>query len=312
MKQWKDKNRDKRLFPIMKIRGNQRNNSSFPCACDWKYDGEFEWAWIDASGKAVIFNKYGNYRTDCSITDDLERLDFRNTLFIGEHVGMKRGKNGMELMSFYRGTLKALKSNDEDRLHLFIFDILKEENIDLTKQTYFARRSRLEELKIETGRIHLSKMTIIRAQSKIQHLLRNALQAGCDGVVLKNLNSTYFNGETINWIKVKHKKTADLILQSVHKTKKSIQLGAFLNGSISKVCNCSGFSNSMHELLKDLARSNLTRETHDLLIVNPSIMIEINYLERIPSKNFIGYSLRSPTFSRIRPDKTISEVSFDV
>jgi DNA ligase-1 len=85
-----------------------------------------------------------------------------------------------------------------------LFDLMYLNGRDLLNSTYEERRKRLEEITTENDFVRLVPKTIIRSESEIEDFLENAINAGCEGLMLKVLDAPYRAGARgSNWLKLK-------------------------------------------------------------------------------------------------------------
>jgi len=85
-----------------------------------------------------------------------------------------------------------------------LFDLMYLNGRDLLNSTYEERRKRLEEITTENDFVRLVPRTIVRSENEIEDFLENAINAGCEGLMLKVLDAPYRAGARgSNWLKLK-------------------------------------------------------------------------------------------------------------
>lgn len=138
------------------------------------------------------------------------------------------------------------------------FDLLAEGGSSLMDEPFSARRAALERvLGAVRAPLHLSQTT--RDAALARRWLDEFEGAGLDGVIAKPLDSTYQPGKRV-FLKIKHERTADVVLigYRVHKSGAgvgSLLLGLYTaDGDLVPVGGASAFSNARRlELVDELA-----------------------------------------------------------
>ena len=147
-----------------------------------------------------------------------------------------------------------------------------------------------------------------------------ALEQGCEGIVVKNLDSTYEFGQRSNgWLKLKPERdTIDCtLIKALHgKGRRAGLYSSFLMAirhqtekklyTIGKVSNLP--ENTMEEL-KRIVESTITSNDDEGFFIKPSIVLEVTFQEVQISEDYTsGYALRVPKVVRFRPDKNVDEI----
>ena len=84
------------------------------------------------------------------------------------------------------------------------FDLLFYNGIDFLEKPYSERRKTLESIIKENNFAKLIPMSIAKDESDISEMLENSINSGCEGLMLKVLNSPYRAGTRgNNWLKLK-------------------------------------------------------------------------------------------------------------
>ncbi|CAE6497895.1 MAG: ATP-dependent DNA ligase [Candidatus Nitrosotenuis sp.] len=85
-----------------------------------------------------------------------------------------------------------------------LFDVMYLNGKSLLNTTYDERRKKLEETVIENDFVRLVPRTIVRSENDLEEVLENAINAGCEGLMLKVLDAPYRAGARgSNWLKLK-------------------------------------------------------------------------------------------------------------
>lgn len=85
-----------------------------------------------------------------------------------------------------------------------LFDVLYLNGKELLNETYQVRRKKLEEIVIEDDFVKVIQKTLVHSENEIEDFLENAINAGCEGLMLKVLDAPYRAGARgSNWLKLK-------------------------------------------------------------------------------------------------------------
>ena len=208
------------------------------------------------------------------------------------------------------------------------FDLLACEGRDLRGAPFRERREQLEQLMTRLDAPwRLTPSTTDRAVG--ERWFHEYEAAGCDGIVAKQLDGPYVEGERA-MLKVKHRRTADVVVGGYREHKDGGKIGSLLlglhddAGQLHFVGHCSGFSDhDRQELLELFARyrdedpfgeaarrpGEPSRWTggKDLswVPVRPGVVVEISY-DQLTDGRF----RHATRFERWRPDKDAEECSF--
>jgi DNA ligase 1 len=91
------------------------------------------------------------------------------------------------------------------------FDVLFSNGKNCMEMEYLERRKLLEKIVREDDFARLIPMSIINSEEQIVEVLENSINSGCEGLMLKQLNSNYRAGiRGSNWLKLKREYQNDL------------------------------------------------------------------------------------------------------
>ena len=180
-------------------------------ACEWKYDGER--IQIHKKGKEVILfsrrleNITEQYPDVCATVR--EHVQCNEAIIEGECVAVHPDTG--ELLPFQELMHRRRKYGVEDAakkfpVSLFMFDVLYIDGEDLTQQEYIVRRKKLEEIVRCDERIRLTEMLRTSDLSEVERFFEHAIEAGCEGLILKALNGVYQAGAR-GWLWIKLKRS---------------------------------------------------------------------------------------------------------
>jgi DNA ligase-1 len=200
---------------------------------------------------------------------------------------------------------------------LYLFDILYLNGESLISLPYTQRRRILAE---NVGGIPLTKQLVADKSEEVEQFLKEAMDAGHEGLMAKKLDSPYTPGiRGKRWLKIKPVlEPLDLVivaaeygygrrhewLSDYYLAARDAETGEFL--SVGKTFK--GLTDAeiieMTRKLKELA----IKEEHRRVFVVPKIVVEVTYNEVQKSPKYkCGMALRFARINRIRNDKTADE-----
>jgi DNA ligase-1 len=178
-------------------------------AAEYKLDGER--VQIHLSGdKIVLFSRrlenITNYYPD--IIEKIPKA-LKTTDVILEAEAVAINENTGEFLPFQelmhrRRKYDIAKIVEQYPITVNLFDIMYLNGKELLNSTYEQRRKKLEEITIENEFVKITQKTIIRSENEVEDFLENAINAGCEGLMLKVLDAPYRAGARgSNWLKLK-------------------------------------------------------------------------------------------------------------
>ena len=213
-------------------------------------------------------------------------------------------------------------------VELNVFDILYYNGKNMIKEPFRKRRDLLEKIvRQKEKQIVLVKKIITDDEKKIKEFFKASLEAGNEGLMLKNLDSPYKPGARVGYM-VKLKETMenlDLVIIGAEwgEGKRAKWLSSYIlacrddNSNLLEIGRVStglkekkeeGFSfGEMTELLMPLIISEKAREVR----VKPEIIIEVAYEEIQKSPKYSsGFALRFPRVIRSRSEeRSVEDIS---
>jgi ATP-dependent DNA ligase len=123
---------------------------------------------------------------------------------------LARGMDSAQLS----GTIHKKDVSDNRTVNLFVFDILSIKGTDLTNRTLLQRLSWLQTIRKKIVSPYIIFLPWANTSKDKQELYQHIIQNNGEGVVLKNLYSTYIQGArpSDNWYKAKKSMTIDAIV----------------------------------------------------------------------------------------------------
>jgi DNA ligase-1 len=268
---------------------------------EWKLDGIR--IQVHRRGDEVrIYTRNLNEINLDGIAAQIQALDVQQVVLDGEALGFFEDETPL---SFQETVSKGSSPRG------FLFDVLHHDGIDLMDEPLSTRRERLRTIAPEL----CIPGVVTSDPDEAQATLEAALAAGHEGVVVKDIASTYSAGRRgKSWRKVKPHRTFDLVVLAAewgHGRRRgwlsNLHLGARdpVSGSFLMVGKC--FKGLTDELLAYQTKALLERETHRegiAVFVRPELVVEIaldgvQVSPRYPG----GIALRFARVRRYRPDK---------
>lgn len=213
-------------------------------------------------------------------------------------------------------------------VELNVFDILFYEGKNLLKEPFKKRREILEKIINQNQKkLVLVKKILTDKEKEINNFFKESIQAGNEGLMLKNLDSPYKPGARVGYM-VKLKETMenlDLVIIGAEwgEGKRASWLSSYIlacrdeNGALLEIGRVStglkekkeeGLSfGEMTSLLKPLIISEKARGVR----VKPAIIIEVAYEEIQKSPTYAsGFALRFPRVVRLRTEeRSVEDIS---
>ena len=186
-------------------------------ALEYKYDGLRVQAHV-SSKKIELFSRHLENITGQfpEIVEGL-RNAVRDRAVIVEGEAVPVDPNTGEFLPFQEVSRRRGRKTEVERMSkefpvtLFAFDCLLREEEDLTPRPYTERRKALEAVVKPIERIRHSTVRVTDDVKQAEEFFDEALQAGCEGLMAKALDSTYDAGARgFKWIKFKKEYSAAL------------------------------------------------------------------------------------------------------
>ncbi|HJT10806.1 MAG TPA: ATP-dependent DNA ligase [Candidatus Nitrosotalea sp.] len=96
------------------------------------------------------------------------------------------------------------KAVQEYPITVNLFDIMFVDGKSCLELSYKERRHMLENIVTEDGFARVMPMTLVKTDDEVEDFLENAINSGCEGLMLKQLDSPYRAGaRASNWLKLK-------------------------------------------------------------------------------------------------------------
>jgi DNA ligase-1 len=291
-------------------------------AVEWKYDGsrvQVHWG----EGKVTIYSRRLENVTRAlpEIVEEIREHVKSGVILDGEVIAIKDGKPlpFQHILRRFRRKHDVSKMVEKIPLQVHFFDILYRDG-ELIDEPLKNRREVLESVIEESERIRIAKQVLTSDKSVVEKMFKEAIDAGHEGVMLKNPNSPYTPGKRgKNWLKLKAvMETLDLIVIGGEwgEGKRSHLLSSYelacsdpYSGKLLPVGRvATGFTDEDLEELTQLFKPLIIYQEGKKVTFQPKYVFEVAYQEIQKSPKYeSGYALRFPRFIRLRDDKDVEE-----
>ena len=255
-----------------------------------------------------------------------ENVKGKNYILDSEAAGIKDGKYApfQSISQRIKRKYNIERMARDFPVELNIFDVVYYNNENLMNEPLTKRRELLEKIINENkGKIVLTKKIITDDEKKIKRFYDEALKAGTEGLMIKNLESKFKPGRYVNgWVKLKPTlEPLDLVITGATwgEGKRSNWLSSFIVSckEDDKFLEIGRVGSGVKEKNEGIKFSELTKELKKLIIkssgkeveVRPKIILEVGYeeIQKSPSYNS-GYALRFPKINSLRIDKGLNDI----
>jgi len=288
---------------------------------------------IESWGEVGVEIKYDGARVQAHYDDEDARLFSRNmeevtdplpeivtfledeldapAILDGEVVAVEDGdpQPFQEVLRRFRRKHDVERAIEEVRLRPHFFDCLHADGEDLLDRPLEERHDRLRDL-LDSG---VSTLWTEGDAEAIEGIERRALEAGHEGIMLKNPDSAYSPGRRgKNWLKRKPDvETLDCVVTGAEwgEGRRATLLGTFRiavrdgegYATIGKVAT--GITDEELESLTDRLEPHVRTEEGTEVDIEPAVVFEVGYEEIQDSPTYdAGYALRFPRFLGVRED----------
>ena len=222
-----------------------------------------------------------------------------------------------DLMRRFRRVHGIEAAQEEIPLKLFLFDLLHLDGRTLIDEPYRVRWERLEAL---VPRDLLTPRRIATRREEIEAFLAEAIRAGHEGLMAKDLESTYSVGKRgKKWFKIKPADHLDMAIVAAEwgSGRREGWLSNYWlavrdesNGTFPMIGKTfKGLTDAEFEAMTERLRGLATEEERWGFHVKPEVVVEVAYNEIQRSPHYLsGFALRFARIVRIRDDKGPDDV----
>ncbi|MCL2549590.1 MAG: ATP-dependent DNA ligase [Methanimicrococcus sp.] len=296
-------------------------------AIEWKFDGAR--LQIHKNGDDVrLYSRRLEDVTD-SLPDVvqtvLSSVTAKDAVLDGEAVAID--ENGkirpfQDILRRFRRKYDVETTSHNIPIHVNLFDLLYADGESYIEKPLTERRNKLSGIvKAGAKGISVDELTITKDPEKAAEIYHAALNAGHEGIMIKNPSSPYSPGKRgKNWLKKKPvMDTLDLIVIGGEwgAGKRKNKIGSYVLACYDDVKNVyleigrvgTGLSDELLDSLTEQFADLIEAEDGVMMKIKPEVVFEIAFEEIQKSPNYpAGYALRFPRLVRVRDDKTIEEI----
>ncbi|MEX2348834.1 MAG: ATP-dependent DNA ligase [Nitrosopumilaceae archaeon] len=197
------------LAERVKTADEAREKMGSEFAAEYKLDGER--VQLHLQGERVVLysrslENITNYYPDI-VENITKSINAREAILEAEAVAINEDSG--EYLAFQelmhrRRKYKVAKAVLQYPITVNFFDVMFVDGKSCLDLSYKERRKLLEKIVKEDSFVKLMPKTIVKTNNEVEDILENAINAGCEGLMLKQLESSYRAGaRASNWLKLK-------------------------------------------------------------------------------------------------------------
>jgi DNA ligase-1 len=283
-------------------------------ALEYKYDGARVQIHSDGTRVAIWSRRLSDVTT--SLPDVVARArSFTCAPFILDGEVVALGPDGrplpfQELMRRFRRVHDVEEALGRMPLALHLFDCLFADGRALSDMPYTERWEALQRV---TGGRDLAERTMARTMKEAEAFRAAALRAGHEGVMAKDLRSTYApGGRGKRWFKLKTAETVDCVIVAADRGSgrrvgwlSNYHLAVVDGDELAEVGKTfKGFTDRQFVEMTERLRALAVADDGYTVKVRPEIVVEVEYNEIQKSPTYpSGLALRFARIARVRDDK---------
>jgi DNA ligase-1 len=290
-------------------------------AIEWKYDGARVQIHKDGEKVRVFSRRLENVTASLpEIVQAARQISAKSAILDGEAVAF--GKDGrpmafQQILKRFRRKYNVEKLAAQIPLRLFLFDLIYLDGRSVIDLPLRERRALLEEI---SDPALLADQILTSSAGQAEEIYRQALEAGHEGLILKNPASVYAPGKRgKNWLKIKPvMETLDLVVIGAKwgEGRRASFLGSYrlacLDEATGKLLDvgwvATGLTDESLAELTEMFRELVLLEKGMEVEIKPAVIFEVAYEEIQQSPNYSsGYALRFPRLVTVRDDKSLEE-----
>jgi DNA ligase-1 len=254
------------------------------------------------------------------VSEVKDRLTAKEAILDGEAVAVDEQGRPLpfqHLMRRFRRKRDIAATVEEVPIQLYLFDALYLDGRSLVDTP---NRERWAALEKAAGGLALAARSTPHGTEEAESFAEAALQAGHEGVMVKDVRSTYMpGGRGKQWFKIKHVMSLDLVIVAAdwgygrrHGWLSNYHLAALDTGSgefevVGKTYK--GLTDAEFQNMTDVLLNLALSRQGSTVPVQPGVVIEVLFNEiQESSQHKSGLALRFARISRIRDDKGAREV----
>ncbi len=281
-----------------------------------KLDGYRTIALVNTGNVKLISRNNKSFNTLFpDIVKTIKKYIKKDVIFDGEVLVLdEQGRSRFQLLQEY---IPKVTKN----LFYYVFDLLYYDGQDLRGQPLIERKEKLEMLlaPLKNTSIRYSDHVLERGKA----FFKQAQKLALEGIIAKNILSTYQEGRSSDWLKIKTSLRQEAVIAGFTPPKGhrkgigALLLGVYVDDKLSYIGKVgTGFS---EQALKELAKklktlirksnyfSNLPKNLGELIFVKPTLVCEVSFSEWTKDGR-----MRHPVYIGLRVDKEASSVHKEI
>ena len=186
------------------------------CSAEYKFDGE-RMQIHKMEREVVIFSRrLEQITSNYPDAVELAKSAIKASTAILECEAVAVDKDSGDLLPFQQLMHRRRKYGIKEAMEsipisLFFFDVLMVDGEDMTRMKYSERRRVLESVVAAGERVQLAPARRVRSPVVLERYMEEAIQAGCEGLMVKALDGVYQAGSRgFLWIKLKREYRSEL------------------------------------------------------------------------------------------------------
>jgi DNA ligase-1 len=298
-------------------------------AAEYKYDGLRVQAHVGKEGVHLFSRRLENITNQFLDIAEALRSSIRSDRAIveGECVAVDTQTGEMlpfQVLSQRRGRKHDLERiSEEVPVTIYLFDLLCDDDRDMTNFPYPERRRALQQITTTSDRVMISRQFVIRDPEQMEELMNEAVAAGCEGLVIKSLSEqSVYQAGARGWLWIKYKRSYKAEVQD---TFDLVPVGAFAGrgrraGSygallmsvynpdedvFETICKLgSGFTDEDLEKLPKIMQANISKNKHPRVnsMMNPDFWFIPSTVLEVAADEITLSPLHTCNRGKIRPN----------
>ncbi|MGC8555902.1 MAG: ATP-dependent DNA ligase, partial [Conexivisphaera sp.] len=187
-----------------------------PAAAEYKFDGERMQVHREGDRVMIFSRRLENITSHYPDVVEIVRNGLKSQDVIVEGEGVAFNADTGEFLPFQelmhrRRKYGIEKAMEEYPVSLYFFDVIYADGVDYTVKPYTERRKKLEEIVSPSERLNVAPMIITKDPDEMERFMMEAIERGCEGLVVKDPRSVYRAGaREWSWIKLKREYRSEM------------------------------------------------------------------------------------------------------
>ncbi|HLC66252.1 MAG TPA: ATP-dependent DNA ligase [Candidatus Nanoarchaeia archaeon] len=305
-----------------------------PAAFEYKYDGFRIVIHRDGDKVTLYTRRLEDITKQFPEVVQYVKKQINGSRFVLDAEAVGFNKSTGKYLPFQSISQRIRRKYDIDKLaalmpvEVNVFDVLSYGGESYLGRSFVERRKLLEQIVTpHAKKLVLARQLVTDSEREAEEFYQEALRAGEEGVMAKNLEGIYKPGSRVGYgVKVKPvMETLDLAIVAAEwgEGKRAGWLTSYLlacrdpdTGELLEVGRVSTGVKELEESgvnyaqITEILKEQIISAQGKMVRVKPMLVIEVNYEEIQQSPTYSsGFALRFPRFVRLREDKDVSDIS---